>query len=202
MPASFSLDSRVSSNGEYPIRVYWSFRRERFQSTVGFSVQKCNWHTDKKRVRANTVNFHGVASVDINSNLERIVRLSVIMEQNARTKKLFLSKEMMKGAITDALSGRYAKMEEIAVKWFTDYNKDDQDYKFYFMTKNGDYYGHLCYAFDFITGSEFAIFQKLTGNKRIFSMPSKDFNKSRSIKLRKGILFKFVSENEALGIMK
>lgn len=176
MPARFSLESRANSKAEYPIRVYWCYLRNRFQTTLRITVKQCNWDAVSKRVLANTVNSKGVDAANINRVLERIELLTVAIENKARIEKLSFKKNMMRIAISNVMSFEKRNVDVIVEGLFNSIRDSDNNSEYY-RFKGNDFLFHFK-TFNLEKESKDVVLYQITGNSRIISVSEECFIRS------------------------
>lgn len=72
MGVRFRLDKREDKRGDSQIRVSISIARDRFQSTIGYSISKPKWNDATEKVRQGCSNAKGVTYDVINSRIKEI----------------------------------------------------------------------------------------------------------------------------------
>lgn len=220
MPVQFSLDTRVRQSGEQAIRLSWSYGVHRYQTTIGFSVKKAHWDARKRRVVLGTHNANGVYAEAINTYLNKLYGVSVTLDRAAKERRIILTRAIMQGAFSDALSNNYAGTQVIADKWVSHHLLQGQvlgrkkrttastDSKLtivqpqpvtYYRFHKGGYYRRVCKAYYETLKTDLIILQELFGFNRFIAVTPSDFRISHT---NEGELFAYymeVSEAEALG---
>lgn len=198
MPARFSLDTRVKQSGEQVIRVSWTCGNVRHQPTIGYSVKKANWDALRNQVVPGTNNSDGVHAEDINTYLSRLYRVSLAVERTFKSQRKPLTKAIMKGVFSDALSNNFSSVQDIADKWvsgtYTAIPIRTSYYKYY----NGVYYRKICKAYHETLKADLIILQELFGLNRIIALPTSSFSISKSKDKIEDGYYKEVTEEEAL----
>ncbi len=220
MPAHYSLDTRVRQSGEQAIRLSWSYGAHRYQNTIGFSVKKAHWDAHKRRVVPHTHNADGVSAEAINAYLNKLYGVSVTLDRAAKERQVTLTRAIMQGALSDALSNNYTSAQVIADKWVSLHPLQGQvlgrkkrtaaptDVKptivqpqpvTYYRFHKGGYYRKVCKAHYATLKADLIILQELFGLNRFIAVTPSDFYVSHT---NGGELFAYymeVSEKEALG---
>jgi integrase len=93
----FNLHSRITSDGEYPIRLRVTWKGERADISTGFSIRNENWNTENSCVENKAQNSKGETAKEINSALaeyekkvEEVFLRFEIMEKRAPSKTEFV----------------------------------------------------------------------------------------------------------------
>lgn len=199
MPVRFTLEKRTNVYGESPIRLSWSFGGRRYQSTLGFSINKANWDDVKKLVKSGTHNIKGQKAEDINFIIKRISLVVTGIEQHFDGNEKALTKEMMKKAVCDVQSNDFARIEDIIERCIESTVSIPKPETRYYRDLQHRYYRLLCDAeYNHLS---FNILQQLFGKGERIAVPSTEF-KSRKIEgIKSHVLFyKEVSYEEVFGM--
>lgn len=198
MSVRFTLENRTNVYGESPIRLSWSFGGTRYQSTLGFSINKANWDEVKKLVTIGTHNFKGQKAEDINFIIKRIGLVVTGIEQHFNGKEKALTKDMMKKAVSDVLSNGFARPEDIIERCIEGIESIARPETLYYQDLQNRYYRSLCDAN--YNNIKFKILQQLFGRGERIAVPSTDF-KPRKIEGIKSheLFYKEVSYEEVFG---
>lgn len=179
------------------IRVSWTCGNVRYQPTIGYSVNKANWDAGKKQVISGTHNSDGVRAEDINNYLKKLYSVSFAVESTFKSKRLTLTKAIMKGAFSDALSNNFSSMQDITDKWVSGTYTATLEPTLYYKNYKGFYYRRICKAYLESLG-DLIILQELFGLNRIIALPTSRFSISKSKdKIADGYYLE-VTEEEAL----
>ena len=170
MPVRFTLEKRTNKFGECPIRLSWSFGGQRYQTTIGFSVKKEDW--GKTQLLGN--------SDDIDHILRRINAVAEGLEEQFKTNKNDLSKDMMKQAISDILSGDIARPEDVIERCIEGTPTLPKPQTRYYRDGKGRYYRFICDAVHkYMTMDKYFILQELFGQQQCIVVPAREFQKVR-----------------------
>ncbi len=201
MSVSFTLEKRTNKFGECPIRISWSFMGERLQSTLGVSIKKEDWDEKNKIVKVNTHNHNGKTADEINFLIKRISVDVMDIELACIENGYILGKDMMKQAISDAISNDIARPEDIVERCINGIVSTPKPTTRYYRDLSGKYYQFICDARNFyIPGDKYYILQELFGAHERVAVPISKFKPERE----KGGMYpitKFteVSKEEAFG---
>lgn len=201
MSVSFTLEKRTNLHDESPIRISWSFMGERVQSTLGISIKKEDWNEKSRLVKADAHNHNGQNADEINFLIKRISMVVMDVELACIENQYILGKDMMKQAISDALSKDIARPEDILERCLQGLKSLPEIKTRYYKDLAGRYYQFLCDARDFyILGDKYYILQELFGAHERVAVPISKFKPERE----KGSMypitkFKEVSKEEAFG---
>lgn len=201
MSVSFTLEKRTNLHDESPIRISWSFMGERVQSTLGVSIKKEDWNEKSRLVKADAHNHNGQNADEINFLIKRISTVVMDVELACIESQYILGKDMMKQAISDALSKDIARPEDILERCLQGLKSLPEIKTRYYKDLDGRYYKFLCDARDYyIPGDKYYILQELFGRGERVAVPISKFKPERE----KGSMypitkFKEVSKEEAFG---
>ncbi len=201
MSVSFTLEKRTNLHDESPIRISWSFMGERVQSTLGISIKKEDWNEKSRLVKADAHNHNGQNADEINFLIKRISTVVMDVELACIENQYILGKDMMKQAISDALSKDIARPEDILERCLQGLKSLPEIKTRYYKDLAGRYYQFLCDARDFyILGDKYYILQELFGAHERVAVPISKFKPERE----KGSMypitkFKEVSKEEVYG---
>lgn len=177
MSVSFTLEKRTNSHDECPIRLSWSFMGERLQSTLGISIKKEDWDEKNKIVKANAHNHNGKTADEINFLIKRISVDVMDIELACIENGYILSKDMMKQAISDAMSNDIARPDDIVERCVNGSTSMSEPAPQYYCCE-GRYYQFICDAVHiYPNGGSFKILQELFGSLRRIAVPSDRFGK-------------------------
>ncbi len=202
MSVSFTLEKRTNTYGECPIRLSWSYWGERYQTTLGFSIRKVDWDENAKLVKAYALNSKGQYAEEINFILKRIKAVVISVEKECFIGDFNVGKDMMKQAVTDALSKNIASVENIVERCVKGIRSVPEPTKRYYRNPRGEYYKFICEAKRYgITYEEiFYIVQELFGEHKIVAVARDSF----ICRKRKGCMYPYadfteVSEEKVFG---
>lgn len=177
MSVSFTLEKRTNSHDECPIRLSWSFMGERLQSTLGISIKKEDWDEKNKIVKANAHNHNGKTADEINFLIKRISVDVMDIELACIENGYILGKDMMKQAISDAMSNDIARPDDIIERCVNGSTSMSEPAPQYYCCE-GRYYQFICDAVHiYPNGGSFKILQELFGSRRRIAVPSDRFRK-------------------------
>lgn len=177
MSVSFTLEKRTNKFGECPIRISWSFMGERLQSTLGVSIKKEDWDEKSKLVKANAHNHNGQNADEINFLIKRISVDVMDIELACIENGYILGKDMMKQAISDAISNDIARPDDIVERCINGSTSMSEPAPKYYCCE-GRYYQFICDAVHiYPNGGSFKILQELFGSRRRIAVPSNRFRK-------------------------
>ena len=177
MSVSFTLEKRTNKFGECPIRISWSFMGERLQSTLGVSIKKEDWDEKSKLVKADARNHNGQSADEINFLIKRISTVVMDVELACIENGYILGKDMMKQAISDAISNDIARPEYIVERCVNSITSVSESTSCYYCNE-GKYYQFICDAVHIYPGGgSFKILQELFGRCRRIAVPSDRFGK-------------------------
>ena len=202
MPARFTLENRTNKYGECPIRLSWSFGGQRFQTTLGISVKKTDWDEENKLVKPNTQNHNGQSADDINFFIKRISLVVAGIEQHYAGNGKALTKDMIKRAISEALSLDYARPEDVIERCTEGWGAvADEKNAEYYKDLAGRYYKFLCKARHILpAGGSFYILLELFGRGERIAVPIDRFNPQKENGSRTTLpSFQVVSSKEVFG---
>lgn len=181
MSVRFTLEKRTNVYGESPIRLSWSFGGRRYQSTLGFSVNKANWDNVRKLVKTGTHNIKGQKADDINFIIKRISLVATGIEQHFDGNEKALTKDMMMKAVKDVLSNYFARPEDVierCIEGIVFVSKPDSQY--YHDCYSNKYYRFICDAKHlYPVGGKFKILQELFGRGERIVVPVSEFEPKR-----------------------
>lgn len=202
MAVSFTLEKRTNMHDECPIRLSWSFGGRRYQSTLGFSIKKEDWYEESRLMKADTHNHIGQSAEDINFLIKRIGTVVSRIEQNCIESSITLGKDMMKQAISDAVSNDIARPEDIIERCINGIVSTPEPKTRYYRDLAGRYYQFLCDARNFYaSGDRLYIIQELYGRHERVAVPTSKFMPEREKGSRYPITpFREVSYEEAFGL--
>ena len=198
MSVRFTLEKRTNVYGESPIRLSWSFGGRRYQSTLGFSINKANWDEVRKLVKTGTHNTKCQKAEDINFIIKRISLVATGIEQRFDGNEKALTKEMMKKAVSDVQSNDFARIEDIIERCIEGTVSIPKPETRYYRDLQNKYYRFLCDAeYNHIS---FYILQQLFGRGERIAVPSTDFKPRKIEGIKSHVLFyKEVSYDEVFG---
>jgi hypothetical protein len=198
MSVRFTLEKRTNKYGESPIRLSWSFGGRRYQSTLGFSINKANWDDVKKLVKIGTHNLKGQKAEDINFIIKRISLVVTGIEQHFNGNEKALTKDMMKKAVIDVLSHDFARPEDIMERCIEGIVSIARPEIQYYRDFQNRYYRSLCDAN--YANIKFKILQQLFGRGERIAVPSTDFKPRKIEGIKSHVLFyREVSCEEVFG---
>lgn len=201
MSVCFTLEKRTNKFGECPIRISWSFMGERFQSTLGISIKKEDWDEKSRLMKADTHNHSGKTADEINFLIKRISVDVMDIELACIESGYILDKDMMKKAISDAMSNDIARPNDIVERCINSIVSTPVSMARYYRDLSGRYYQFLCDAKYYYAPSEKCyILQELFDAHERVAVPISKFKPERE----KGsmypiIKFQEVSKEEVLG---
>ena len=201
MSVSFTLEKRTNLHDESPIRISWSFMGERVQSTLGVSIKKEDWNEKSRLVKADAHNHNGQNADEINFLIKRISTVVMDVELACIENQYILGKDMMKQAISDALSKDIARPEDILERCLQGLKSLPEIKTRYYKDLAGRYYKFLCEARNFyISVDKFYILQELFGRGERVAVPTDKFKPQKERGSMYPITsFTEVSKEEALG---
>lgn len=201
MSVRFTLEKRTNAFGECPIRVSWSFGGQRYQTTMGFSLNKADWDEVKRQVKAQTHNHKGQSSDDINYYIERVGLVVAGLERHFVGNEKALTAEMMKHAVSDVLSDNIARPEDIIERCIGGIVSLPILKTRYYKDQMGQYYQFLCDAkHKFFQNEKIYILQQLFGRCERIAVPSDLFRHKREQGSKYAMLYyEEVSCEEAFG---
>ena len=201
MSVSFTLEKRTNKFGECPIRISWSFMGERVQSTLGVSIKKEDWNEKSRLVKADAHNHNGQSADEINFLIKRISTVVMDVELACIENQYILGKDMMKQAISDALSKDIARPEDILERCLQGLKSLPEIKTRYYKDLAGRYYKFLCEARNFyISVDKFYILQELFGRGERVAVPTDKFKPQKERGSMYPITsFKEVSSEEVFG---
>ena len=199
MPVRFTLEKRTNVYGESPIRLSWSFGGRRYQSTLGFSINKANWDYVKKLATSGTHNIKGQKAEDINFIIKRISLVIAGIEQHFDGNEKALTKDLMNKAVKDVLSNDFARPEDVIGRCIEGLVSIPKPKTRYYRDLQHRYYRLLCDAeYNHIS---FYILQQLFGRGERIAVPSTDFKPRKIEGIKSHVLFyKEVSYEEVFGM--
>lgn len=202
MPARFTLENRTNKYGESPIRLSWSFGGQRFQTTLGISVKKTDWDVENKLVKPNTQNHNGQSADDINFFIKRINLVVAGIEQHYVGNEKALTKDMIKRAISEALSKDIARPEDILERCVNGIISVAEPETRYYRDLANRYYRFLCDAKNKYNKSEdFYILQELFGRRERVAVPTSRFKSIREKgEMYETLYYTEVSRKEVFGM--
>ena len=201
MSVSFTLEKRTNSHDECPIRLSWSFMGERLQSTLGVSIKKEDWDEKSKLVKADARNHNGQNTDEINFLIKRISVDVMDIELACIENGYILGKDMMKQAISDAISNDIARPEDIVERCINGIVSTPKPTTRYYRDLSGKYYQFICDARNYYASSDnYYILQELFGAHERVAVPISKFKPEREIGSMYPITkFEEVSKEEAFG---
>lgn len=201
MSVSFTLEKRTNLHDESPIRISWSFMGERVQSTLGVSIKKEDWNEKSRLVKADAHNHNGQSADEINFLIKRISTVVMDVELACIENQYILGKDMMKQAISDALSKDIARPEDILERCLQGLKSMPEIKTRYYKDLAGRYYKFLCEARNFyISVDKFYILQELFGRGERVAVPTDKFKPQKERGSMYPITsFTEVSKEEAFG---
>lgn len=201
MSVSFTLEKRTNLHDESPIRISWSFMGERVQSTLGASIKKEDWNEKSRLVKADAHNHNGQSADEINFLIKRISTVVMDVELACIENQYILGKDMMKQAISDALSKDIARPEDILERCLQGLKSLPEIKTRYYKDLAGRYYKFLCEARNFyISVDKFYILQELFGRGERVAVPTDKFKPQKERGSMYPITsFTEVSKEEAFG---
>ena len=201
MSVSFTLEKRTNLHDESPIRISWSFMGERVQSTLGVSIKKEDWNEKSRLVKADAHNHNGQSADEINFLIKRISTVVMDVELACIENQYILGKDMMKQAISDALSKDIARPEDILERCLQGLKSLPEIKTRYYKDLAGRYYKFLCEARNFyISVDKFYILQELFGRGERVAVPTDKFKPQKERGSMYPITsFTEVSKEEAFG---
>ena len=201
MSVSFTLEKRTNLHDESPIRISWSFMGERVQSTLGVSIKKEDWNEKSRLVKADAHNHNGQNADEINFLIKRISTVVMDVELACIENQYILGKDMMKQAISDALSKDIARPEDILERCLQGLKSLPEIKTRYYKDLAGRYYKFLCEARNFyISVDKFYILQELFGRGERVAVPTDKFKPQKERGSMYPITsFTEVSKEEAFG---
>ena len=201
MSVSFTLEKRTNKFGECPIRISWSFMGERLQSTLGVSIKKEDWDEKSKLVKADARNHNGQNTDEINFLIKRISVDVMDIELACIENGYILGKDMMKQAISDAISNDIARPEDIVERCINGIVSTPKPTTRYYRDLSGKYYQFICDARNYYASSDnYYILQELFGAHERVAVPISKFKPEREIGSMYPITkFEEVSKEEAFG---
>jgi len=201
MSVSFTLEKRTNLHDESPIRISWSFMGERVQSTLGISIKKEDWNEKSRLVKADAHNHNGQNADEINFLIKRISMVVMDVELACIENQYILGKDMMKQAISDALSKDIARPEDILERCLQGLKSLPEIKTRYYKDLAGRYYKFLCEARNFyISVDKFYILQELFGRGERVAVPTDKFKPQKERGSMYPITsFTEVSKEEAFG---
>lgn len=201
MSVSFTLEKRTNLHDESPIRISRSFMGERVQSTLGVSIKKEDWNEKSRLVKADAHNHNGQNADEINFLIKRISTVVMDVELACIENQYILGKDMMKQAISDALSKDIARPEDILERCLQGLKSLPEIKTRYYKDLAGRYYKFLCEARNFyISVDKFYILQELFGRGERVAVPTDKFKPQKERGSMYPITsFTEVSKEEALG---
>jgi hypothetical protein len=193
MSVSFTLEKRTNLHDESPIRISWSFMGERVQSTLGVSIKKEDWNEKSRLVKADAHNHNGQSADEINFLIKRISTVVMDVELACIENQYILGKDMMKQAISDALSKDIARPEDILERCLQGLKSLPEIKTRYYKDLAGRYYKFLCEARNFyISVDKFYILQELFGRGERVAVPTDKFKPQKE----RGSLYPITSFKE------
>lgn len=201
MSVSFTLEKRTNLHDESPIRISWSFMGERVQSTIGISIKKEDWNEKSRLVKADAHNHNGQNADEINFLIKRISMVVMDVELACIENQYILGKDMMKQAISDALSKDIARPEDILERCLQGLKSLPEIKTRYYKDLAGRYYKFLCEARGFYNSvDKFYILQELFGRGERVAVPTNKFKPQKERGSMSPITsFTEVSKEEAFG---
>ena len=198
MPVRFTLEKRTNVYGESPIRLSWSFGGRRYQSTLGFSINKANWDDVKKLVETGTHNIKGQKAEDINFIIKRISLVATGIEQHFDGNEKALTKDLMNKAVKDVLSNDFARPEDVIERCIEGLVSIPKPETRYYRDLQHRYYRLLCDAeYNHLS---FNILQQLFGRGERIAVPSSEFKPRKIEGIESRVLFyKEVNYEEVYG---
>ena len=198
MSVGFTLEKRTNKFGECPIRISWSFMGERFQSTLGISIKKEDWDEKNKMVKANAHSHNGKTADEINFLIKRISINVMDIELACIDNGYILDKNMMKRAISNAMSNDIDCPEDIVERCMNGITSEPEPTPHYYHCA-GKYYQFICDAVHILpAGGTFKILQELSDKRRRIAVPSDRFKKIND-GISSSTPFEEVSKEEAFG---
>ncbi|MBR4147718.1 MAG: hypothetical protein IKU00_07520 [Bacteroidales bacterium] len=177
MSVSFTLEKRTNLHDESPIRISWSFMGERFQSTLGISVKKEDWDEKSRLMKADTHNHSGKTADEVNFLIKRISVDVMDIELACIENGYILDKDMMKKAISDAMSNDIARPNDIVERCMNGITSEPEPTPHYYHCA-GKYYQFICDADHILpAGGTFKILQELSDRHRRIAVPLDRFKK-------------------------
>lgn len=201
MSVSFTLEKRTNLHDESPIRLSWSFMGKRVQSTLGVSIKKEDWNEKSRLVKADAHNHNGQSADEINFLIKRISMVVMDVELACIESQYILVKDMMKQAISDALSKDIARPEDILERCLQGLKSLPEIKTRYYKDLAGRFYKFLCEARNFyISVDKFYILQELFGRGERVAVPTDKFKPQKERGSMYPITsFKEVSSEEVFG---
>jgi len=199
MSVSFTLEKRTNKFGECPIRISWSFMGERHQSTLGISIKKEDWDMKSRLVKADAHNHSGKTADEINDLIKRISTNVMDIELACIDNGYILDKDMMKRAISDAMSNDIDCPDDIVERCMKGITSVPEPTPQYYCCE-GRYYQYICDAVHIYPylGS-FKILQELFGSRRRIAVPLDRFGKIND-GISSSIPFEIVDKEEVFGL--
>ena len=165
MSVRFTLEKRTNKFGECPIRLSWSFGGRRYQTTIGYSINEADWDEKNSLVKPKMKNQNGQSADDINFYIKRIGLVVTNLEQHFVGKEKTLTKDMMKYAISDALSKDIARPEDIFERCLEGWESLPEMKTGYYKDLAGRYYKLICDAKDRHHSGRSYVVQQLFGRR-------------------------------------
>lgn len=165
MSVRFTLEKRTNKFGECPIRLSWSFGGRRYQTTIGYSVMETDWDEKNNQVKPETKTQNGQSADDINFYIKRIGLVVTNLEQHFVGKEKTLTKDMMKYAISDALSKDIARPEDILERCLEGWESLPEIETGYYKGPHGEYYKLICDTKGWYNTDRYYVLQQLFGRR-------------------------------------
>lgn len=179
MPVRFTLEKRTNKQGECPIRISWSFCGRRYQTTLRISVKETDWDEENRMVRAEAHNQNGQSADKINLFIKRVELVVSSIEQHFHGNEKELTKEMMKRAVSDALSEDIARPEDILRRDIEGLGSQPEQVTEYYEGPDNQYYKLICDAKSKFNSDRFKILQELFGRRDRIIVPENCFKPFR-----------------------
>ena len=179
MPARFTLEKRTNKFGECPIRLSWSFGGHRYQTTIGYSIMEADWDEKNGLVKPETKCQNGQSADDINFYIKRIGFVVTSIEQYFVGKEKALGTEMMKHAISDALSEDIARPEDILERCLQGWESLPETKTVYYKDPEGKYYKFICDTKGWYNTDRYYVLQELSGRRDRMAVPLQYFKPFR-----------------------
>lgn len=178
MPISFSLDKRENYAHECAIRVSWTWRVCRYQTTIGQRIKPSDWDKLRRRVNDGAHNNNGVPADAINAILKKLFSMVYAMEKIAHTNSILIQPFMMKGAIKDVLTNTLTYPDDIASKWLYASEYSERDRVEYYKDEKGRFYKGICTANYVQYGFQVRIIKELFGEENVLAEPLNEFDRT------------------------
>lgn len=179
MPARFTLENRTNKYGECPVRLSWSFGGHRYQTTLGFSIKNEDWNEKFRLVKADASNHNGQSADEINFFIKRIGLVVTSIEQHFVGKEKVLTKDMMKQAISEALTKDIARPEDILERCLEGWESLPEIETGYYKGPHEEYYKLICDTKGLYNTDRFYVLQQLFGQKDRILVPEYYFRPFR-----------------------